>query len=61
MRPDCKLCVWQEIQDQMKELKVQSDSLNQKHLELQELGAQLKQKEALIQQLEAKLKESEVC
>ncbi|XP_016297019.1 centromere-associated protein E-like [Sinocyclocheilus anshuiensis] len=47
----------EDIQEQMKELKVQADASN---LQLQELGGQLKEKEALIQSLQDKLKESEV-
>ncbi|XP_016113871.1 centromere-associated protein E [Sinocyclocheilus grahami] len=47
----------EDIQEQMKELKVQADASN---LQLQELGGQLKEKEALIQRLQDKLKESEV-
>ncbi|XP_077094163.1 centromere-associated protein E [Siphateles boraxobius] len=50
----------EEVLEQMKDLKLQADSSNRKHLQLQELGAQLKQKQALIHNLEDKLKESEV-
>ncbi|XP_052429113.1 centromere-associated protein E isoform X4 [Carassius gibelio] len=47
----------EDIQEQMKKLKVQADTSN---LQLQELCGQLKEKEALIQSLKDKLKESEV-
>ncbi|KAK7162327.1 hypothetical protein R3I94_004856 [Phoxinus phoxinus] len=50
----------EEVREQTKELKLQADSSERTHLQLQELGAQLKQKQALIHNLEAKLKESEV-
>ncbi|XP_051557985.1 centromere-associated protein E isoform X5 [Myxocyprinus asiaticus] len=50
----------QVIQEQMNDLKSQSDASNQKHLlQLQELDVQLKENKALIQTLETKLKESE--
>ncbi len=49
--------VWQEIHEQMTELKVQADASS---LQLQELGGQLKEKEALIKSLRNTLKESEV-
>ncbi|XP_051982459.1 LOW QUALITY PROTEIN: centromere-associated protein E [Xyrauchen texanus] len=50
----------QVIQEQMNDVKSQSDASNQKHLlQLQELDVQLKENKALIQTLETKLKESE--
>ncbi len=51
------LSFWQEIHEQMTELKVQADASS---LQLQELGGQLKEKEALIKSLRNTLKESEV-
>ncbi|XP_043104393.1 centromere-associated protein E isoform X2 [Puntigrus tetrazona] len=47
----------EEIQEQMKKLKVQADVSD---LQLQELSGQLKEKEALIQSLRDQLKESEI-